>query len=135
MSSLPHATTKPPEERPRGGAFRWAQLAITILLILIGALCLLKYMGWAGVVSGQYGLPSQAHTVAVAQRWSFVYFWAGLLAEVVLVVNLAIRLKLDTIDLEGAPKLLARGIAALVIASAGTLGVAFLLNWVGKLLR
>lgn len=113
----------------------WRQLTLSVVLILIGALCLLKYMGWAGVVSGLYGLPSQVHTVAIAQHWSFVYFWVGLLAEVVLIVNLAIRLKLDAIDLAGAPKLVARGVAALAIAGAGTLGLAFLLNWAGKLLR
>jgi hypothetical protein len=124
-----------PGGRQHGVAFRWGQVAITILLILIGALCLMKYLGWAGVVSGLYGLPSQAHTVATAQHWSFVYFWVGLLAEAVLIVNLAVRLKLDAIDLDGALKLVARGIAALTIAGAGTLGVAFLLSWVGKLLR
>jgi hypothetical protein len=64
-----------------------------------------------------------------------VYFWGGLLAEAVLTVNLAVHLKLDAIDLDGAPKLVARGIAAVGIAGGGTLGVAFLLNWVEKLLR
>ena len=113
----------------------WQQLALSVVLILVGAFCLLKYMGWAGVVSGLSGLPSQAHTVADAQHWSLVYFWVGLLAEVVLIVTLAIRLKLDATDLDGAPKLVARAVAALAIAGVGTLGVAFLLNWAGKLLR
>jgi hypothetical protein len=134
-SRIPAAPDQVPEERKPRLTFRWGQLALAIMLILVGALCLLKYLGWAGVVSGLYGLPSQAHTVTVAQHWSLLYFWGGLLVEVVLIVNLAARLKLDAIGLEGAPKLLARGIAALAIACAGTLGMAFLLNWVGKLLR
>ena len=123
---------------PKGAKLPWRSEGASLhllLLILIGAFSLLKYMGWAWVVSGRYGLPSQAHTVAVAQQWSLVNFWLGLVAEVVLIVYLVVHLKLDTIDLEGAPKLLIRGIAALAIACAGTVGVALLLNWAGKLLR
>jgi hypothetical protein len=134
MSFSPQGTMKRPEGRSHAVRFRWVRLAIPVLLILIGAVCLLKYMGWAGVVSALNGLPSHASTVAMAARWGLVYFWGGLLAEVVLVVYLGIRLKLDAIDLEGAPKVLARGIIALAIAGVGTLGAAFLLNCIGKLL-
>jgi hypothetical protein len=123
------------EERRHGVVFQWGQVAATILLILIGALCLLKYMGYGAVVSSLYGLPSQARVVATAQYWGLVYFWVGLLAEVVLFVNLTTHLKLDSIDLEGAPRLVIRGIIALSTAGAGTLGTAFLIAWAGKFLR
>jgi negative regulator of sigma E activity len=105
------------------------------MLVLVGALCLLKYMGWAWVVSGLYGLPSQAEKVAAAQRWSLMYFWAGLLAEAFLIASVTANLRLDNTALTGASKVVARVFGALAIAVVGTLGTAFLLTWVGKLLH
>jgi hypothetical protein len=110
-------------------------LALTILLVLIGAFCLLKYLGWAWVVSGAYGLPSQAEKVASAQRWSLIYFWAGLLAEGSLITSLTVNLRLDNTELTGAPKAVARVLGALGIAVMGTIGTALLLTWVGKMLH
>ena len=85
MSSLAKGTTvklkQAFERRDPLRPFRWGQLALTIMLVLAGAFCLMKYLGWAWVVSGAYGLPSQAGNVAVARQWSLAYFWAGLLTE------------------------------------------------------
>ena len=116
-------------------SFRWGQLALTMMLVLAGAFCLLKYLGWAWVVSGAYGLPSQAENVASAQRLSLIYFWAGLLAEGALVASLSVNLRLDNTELTGVPKAVARVLGALAIAVVGTLGMAFLLTWIGKMLR
>jgi hypothetical protein len=115
--------------------FRWGQLALSIILMLVGAFCLLKYMGWAWLVSGLYGLPSQAEKVAAAQRWGLMYFWAGLLVEGSLIASLAASLRLGNTELTGAPKVVARVFGAIAIAVVGTLGTAFLLTWVGKLLH
>ena len=122
------------EKREPLNLFRWSQLALSIVLVLVGALCLLKYMGWAWVVSGLYGLPSEAEKVAAAQRWSLMYFWAGLLVEAALVVSVTVNLRLDNTALTGASKVVARVFGALAIAVVGTLGTSFLLSWVGKLL-
>jgi hypothetical protein len=123
------------EKRTRRHLFRWGQLALSIVLVLVGALCLLKYMGWAWVVSGLSGLPSEAQKVAAAQRWSLTYFWAGLFAEGSLIASLTVNLRLDNTALTGAPKTLARILGSLAIAVVGTLGTAFLLTWIGKLLH
>jgi hypothetical protein len=131
MARLKQASTK------RGSLylFRWGQLALSILLVLVGALCLLKYLGWAWLVSGLYGLPSQAEKVAAAQRWSLMYFWAGLLVEGCLIASLSRNLRLDNMELSGAPKAVTRVFGAIAIAVVGTLVTAFLLSWVGKLLH
>jgi hypothetical protein len=123
------------EQRGPFYRFRWGQLALSILLMLVGAFCLLKYMGWAGVVSGLFGLPSQAEKVAAAQRWGLMYFWAGLLVEGSLIASLAVSLRLGNTELTGAPKVVAGVFGAIAIAVAGTVGTAFLLTWVGKLLH
>jgi hypothetical protein len=115
--------------------FRWGQLALSIVLVLVGSLCLLKYMGWAWVVSGLYGLPSQAEKVAAAQRWSMTYFWAGLLAEGALIATLTVNVRLDNTALTGASKTVARIFGALAMAVVGTLGTAFLLTLIGKVLH
>jgi hypothetical protein len=117
------------------GSFRWGQLTLSLLLILIGAFCLLKYPGWAWVVSGAYGLPSQARNVAIARQWSLAYLWAGLLAEGVLIANLTINLRFDNTELTGVPKAVARVLSALLIASVGTFGAMFLFSWLGKMLH
>lgn len=115
-------------------SFRFGQLALTILLVIASAICLLKYLGWAWVVSGAYGLPSQAKNVAIARHLSLAYFWGALLAEGALIVNLAVHLKLDILDVNGVLKALARGFTALIIAAVGTVSMMFLLNCLGKLL-
>jgi hypothetical protein len=114
---------------------QWRQLTLSLLLILLGAFCLLKCLGWAWVYSGNYGLPSHAKIVLMAHQRSLAYFWAGLLVECVLVTNLTIHLKFHSTELTGAPKALIRVIAALTIAGIGTLSTMFLMSWVGKLLR
>jgi hypothetical protein len=102
---------------------------------VVGAFCLLKYLGWAWVVSGAYGLPSQERNVAVARQWSLAYFWAALLAEGALITNLTINLRFDNTELTGIPKAVARVLSALLIAVVGTLGTVFLLGWLGKMLH
>lgn len=112
-------------------SLHWRHLPVNILLILLGAFCLLKYLGWAWVFSGNYGLPSHAGLVLTAQRQALTYFWVGLLVEVGLIANLTVNIRLDGTELSGVPKILARGLSALAVASIGTLGVAFLLSWIG----
>jgi len=114
---------------------RWGFLILSLLLVLVSALCLLKYMGWAWVVSGAYGLSSQAERVAVAQRWSLIYFWAGLLTEGALVASLTFNLRFDRTQLTGAPKTAVRLLVASGIAVVGTLCTAFLLSVAGRMLR
>jgi hypothetical protein len=123
------------QERPTGRALLWRQLILRISLILFSAFCLLKYFAWAWVFSGVYGLPSQASTVQLARHWSLAYLWAGLLAEVALMVHLAVYLKLEIMELSGLPKALGRSIVAIAIAVFGTLGAALLLDWLAKLIR
>jgi hypothetical protein len=123
------------EQRDPLRPFRWGQLALTIMLVLAGAFCLMKYLGWAWVVSGAYGLPSQARNVAVARQWSLAYFCAGLLTEGALITNLTINLRFDNTELTGVPKAVARVLSALLIAAIGTLGTVFLLSWLGKVLH
>jgi phosphoglycerol transferase MdoB-like AlkP superfamily enzyme len=123
------------EQREYLQSFRWGQLAITMLLVLIGALCMLKYLGCASVVSGYYGLPSQAEKVASAQRWGLMFFWAWLLDECILITNLIINLRFDNTELSGLPKAVARVLSALLIAAIGTMGTAFLLSSVGRMLH
>lgn len=95
------------------------------------ALCLLKYMEWTWVVNGAYGLPSQAGRVVVAQRWSLMYFWAGLLTEGALVASLTFILRFDRTQLTGGPKIAVRLLVALAISVVGTVCTAFLLSVLG----
>jgi hypothetical protein len=60
---------------------------------------------------------------------------AGLLAEGALITNLTINIRFENTELTGVPKSLARILTALAIAVVGTLGVAFLLSWFGRMLR
>jgi small-conductance mechanosensitive channel len=113
----------------------WLQPTVSLLLILLGAFCLLKYLGWAWVFSGNYGLPSHAGLVQAAQQKSLIYFWAGFLVEAALIANLTINIRFDDTELVGAPKTLARVLSALGIAVMGTLGAAFLLSWIGEKVR
>ena len=85
--------------------------------------------------SGNYGLPSHSGIVALARQRSLAYFWAGLLAEIVLVSNLTVGLKLEISQLTGASRAMMRITAALGMAGIGTLSIMFLLSWVGKLLH
>jgi len=123
------------EKREPLGSLRWIELTLSIVLALVGALCLLKYLGWAWVVSGAYGLPSQAEKLAVAQRRSLTYLGAGLLAEVALIASLTANLRLGNSALTGAPKAVARILGAFAIAIVGTLVMALLLTWIGRMLR
>jgi small-conductance mechanosensitive channel len=113
----------------------WLQPTVSLLLILLGAFCLLKNLGWAWVFSGNYGLPSHAGLVQAAQQKSLIYFWAGFLVEAALIANLTINIRFDDTELVGAPKTLARVLSALGIAVMGTLGAAFLLSWIGEKVR
>ncbi len=123
------------ESREPLRSVRWSLLALSIVLVLVAALCLLKYLGWAWVVSGAYGLPSQAEKVAAAQRWSLTYFWAGLLAECALIASLAVNLRLDNTELTSVSKVVVHVLSALAIAVVGTLTTAFVLTWVGRMLH
>jgi hypothetical protein len=71
------------------------RVAISMILILLSALCLLKYLAWASLYSGVYGLPSQAKTIAVARHWGLVYLWVLLLVECALIANLMVTIKLE----------------------------------------
>jgi hypothetical protein len=113
----------------------WRQRAVILLLILLGAFCFLKYLGWAWVYSGNYGLPSHAGLVQAARQKSLIYFWAGFLIEAALIANLTINIRFDNTELTGVPKALARMLGALGIAAIGTLGAAFLLSWIGERVR
>ena len=114
-------------------AVKWLQRILSLFLILACALCFLKYLGWAWLVSGGMGgNPSQFENIRLARQLGMVYFCAGLLAEGVLVANIAFLLKFDISDLTGLPKALIRIATALVIAMIGTLGMMLLLNWIGQ---
>jgi len=121
--------------REAGDSLQWRRPALSLLLILVSAFWFLKYLGWSWVFSGNYGLPSQAKTVLTARQWSLTYFWVGLLAEAALVANLTISLRFDNTELTGVPKAMARVLGAVAIAVIGTLSVAFLLSWAGRMLR
>lgn len=116
------------------GSLHWRQSALSLLLVLLGAFCLLKYLGWAWVFSGNYGLASHAKTVLAARQWSMTYLWVGVLVEVALITNLMISLRFDNTDLTGVFKTLVRVLSAFGIAAIGTLGTAFLLSRVGRML-
>jgi hypothetical protein len=75
------------EEDRHNPGFRWAPLVLTVSLVSISALCLLSWAGWAAVYSGNYGLPSHASLVAVAEQRISLYFWAGVVSELALVVT------------------------------------------------
>ncbi len=115
-------------------SLQWRQLALSLVLILLGAVCLLKYLGWAWMFSGNYGLPSHAKTVLAARQWSLTYFGAGLLVEAALIANLTISLRFDNTELTGLLKILVRVLSAVGLAVIGTLGTAFLLSCVGRML-
>jgi hypothetical protein len=112
--------------------YQQGQVVISIMLIAVSALCFLKYFAWASLFSGVYGLPSEVRTAAFARRWSLAYLCGGMLAESALIANLVAYIKLDSTELSGPLKVLSRGIAAVAIASLGTIGVVFLFAWVGK---
>jgi len=109
------------------------QPAISALLILVSAVCLLKYLAWSAVFSGAYGLPSQAEAVGLARRWGLAYLSAGLLAESAGIINLIVYIKLDGNELSGMLRGVGRVIVAIVIAVLGTMSVALFLAWIGKL--
>jgi len=114
-------------------AVKWLQRIFSLFLVLACALCFLKYLGCAWFVSGGMGgNPSQFENIRLARQLGMVYFCAGLLAEGVLVANLAFLLEFDFSDLTGLPKALIRIATALVIAMIGTLGMMFLLSWIGQ---
>ena len=115
-------------------AVKWLQRTLSLFLILACAVCFLKYLGWAWVVSGGMGGdPTQAEYLRHARQWCIAWFYASLLAEGTLVTILAIQLKFDFTDLTVIPKVVIRIAAALSIAIVGTLGTMFLLNLIGKL--
>src|ERR1700744_3181213 len=95
---------------------RRVQVAITATLLLVGAVCLLKYFAWASVFSGSYGLASRTETVAVSKHWSLVYLWFGLLAECALIANLMATFKLKDSDLPPSLRILGRLIISIGIA-------------------
>jgi hypothetical protein len=113
----------------------WRQRAVILLLILLGAFCFLKYLGWAWVYSGNYGLPSHAGLVQAARQKSKTWFWGGFLVEAALIANLTIYIRFNDTELTGVPKALARVLSAVAIAAIGTLGIAFLLGWIGEQAR
>jgi hypothetical protein len=92
----------------------------------------LKYLGWAWVFSGSYGLPSHAGLLVEAQQKGLIYFWTGFLVEAALIANLTIIIRFDNPEPAGMPKTMARLLSAIGIAAIGTLGAAFLLSWIGK---
>jgi hypothetical protein len=114
---------------------RWGQVVISLSLIGISALCLLKFTGWAATYSGLYGLPSQTRIIPLAHQRSLIYFFAGMLAEAILIINLMLSLKFDFTERAQSLKFLARGITSFAIAAVGTLSAAWLLSSTGKLLR
>ena len=69
----------------------WGWLGLVPLLV--GAsLALLQYAGWSAVVSGYYGLPSQAWRVKEAGAKAHLYGWvlAGLAAGATIVATILI---------------------------------------------
>jgi hypothetical protein len=110
-------------------------MAISIVLAIACAFCLLKYLGWASVYSGKYGLPSEAALVALSRRWALIYLWIGLFAEGALIVNLIVTLRQNFFGLSGPLRILARGIVAITIAALGTTTAALMLVAVGRVLH
>ncbi len=115
-------------------AVKWLQGTLSLFLILVCALCFLKYLGWAWVVSGGMGGdPTQAEYIRQARQWGIDWLYASLLGEGILVINLTTQLKIDITDLTGIPKTIIRIAVAIIIAIVGTLSTMFLLNSIGKL--
>jgi hypothetical protein len=112
----------------------WRQKTLSLLLILTSAICFLKYLGWAWVVSGNYGT-SHSGLVLLAQHRSLAYLWTGLLVEAVLVTILTVGLKFEISELTAAPKAVLRILTALAIAGIGTLSIMLLLSWARRLFR
>lgn len=109
----------------------WQQPTISLLLILLGAFCFLKYLGWAAVYSGNYGVPSLARLVRDAHQRSLTYFVVCLLIETALIANLAIHLRFVGTELTDFLKVVARVASTTAIAVIGTLGAAYLLSRMG----
>jgi hypothetical protein len=111
------------------------RVVISVLLAIACAVCFKKYLGWAWVYSGQYGLPSATALVAQAGRWALIYLWIGLFAEGALIVNLIVTLRQNFFDMSGPLRVLARGTIAITIAALGTMTVALMLIAVGRMLH
>jgi hypothetical protein len=69
---------------------------LLLLLVVMSAICLVKYAGWSAVVSGYYGLPSHGQLVAraslLATRWLWGMAAGEIGATVVLLALLPSRL-------------------------------------------
>jgi hypothetical protein len=119
----------------KASRFHWMSLTISIMLILISALCFLKYVAWASLFSGLYGLPSQSEPTALARQWILTYFWVGALLEVALVANLAVSFRSSFVELAGPLRVLGRSLVAIALAALGTLGAVFLFIGLGKVIH
>ena len=108
------------------------RVAISVLLVIACAVCFMKYLGWAAVYSGQFGLPSAITLVAQAGRWSLFYLWIGLFAEGVLIANLIVTLRQNFSEMPDTLRVLARGMIAITIAALGTMTVLLMMSALGK---
>lgn len=84
---------------PKGRlALRIAGCIALLPLLLLTAVCLIKYASWSAVVSGYTGLPSQhalvTHATRMANLWVAVLATAEIIATILLFILLPAGLRL-----------------------------------------
>lgn len=70
---------------------RWLRLTLVLALVLLGAFCFLRYIGWAFAHSGTLGLSSRIRETQLANRqaWYFLCMFIALEVLCAMVVGLA----------------------------------------------
>jgi hypothetical protein len=109
---------------------------VLVMPLLLGSsICLLKYAGWAAVVSGHYGLPSDAELVKTAQHVGTIYLWA-LIGLTLIVVTIVLTI-LPPICEAFSPGLkgIARFLIAIGVVVLGNVGGGYLLITLGRHLK
>jgi hypothetical protein len=112
----------------------WGWLLL-LPLLLGSSICLLKYAGWSAVVSGRYGLPSDAELVRTAQHAGTIDLWV-LIGLTLIAVTIVLSI-LPPICEGFSPGLkgIARFLIAIGVVLLGNVGGGYLLIALGRHLK
>jgi|SRR5271154_1741529 len=110
--------------------WRSFRVGLAVALMVISAICFLRYAWWAACYSGWYGLPSYAAQLRTAAARASLYLWSVIALQTATSVVVWSLIRLRYTDLSQFLKYGARLGASLVITISGTVLFAWLLSWV-----
>ena len=104
------------------------RVGTTASLMVVSAICFLRYAWWAACVSGWYGLPGYAQQLRTAEARATLYFWSVVGLQVVTCGVVWSLLRLRYTDLSQFLRYGARLGASAAITLAGTASLAWILS-------